>query len=119
MDRFLIRTNTAAVPTMSFAYPKVAKNYTNLFSQTLAVSNHNTKQDSYILENPVGSDLRIKLGDHFDRGLTIVSIIDASGKIVKKVNYQEKISVSDLSKGLYFISVSNDNKTTKLKFLKR
>lgn len=119
LDRFLIRTNTAAVPTMSLAYPKAAKTYADLFIPVLAVDNTSKVTKSELIQNPVGNDLRIKLAKDFDQKLTNITITDASGRVVKNTKFQESISVSELRKGFYILTISESNKTQTIKFIKK
>lgn len=118
LDRFFFRTNTSAVPTMSVAYPKVSKTYADLFTPVLAVSNNNNIQKSEILQNPVGSELKLKLGNDFDKSFTNIIIRDISGKVVKNVKFQESISVADLTKGNYILSINESSKKQTIKFIK-
>lgn len=122
MDRFLLRTNTAAVPTMSVGAFKVAQNYSNLFvsGTTLAANNltQSTKSVS-IKENPVTDFLKLNIEKTFDAKNATVSIVDASGKTLKSEFLAENINVKSLKAGIYFVQISNGKDKSSLRFIKK
>ena len=51
--------------------------------------------------------------------IPILNIIDVTGKTVKQINTQNKIDVSGLTNGIYFIKVIGDDNIVIKKFVKR
>lgn len=121
MDRFLFRTNTAAVPTMSVGAFKVAQKYSDLFvSGTLATNNGGSLNKAIsIKENPVSDILKINTEANFDAKNAIVSILDASGRVVKSEEFSENINVKSLKTGVYFVQISGVKTKSSLRFIKK
>lgn len=121
MDRFLLRTNTAGVPTMSAGAFKVAQKYSDLFvSGTLATetSTVNAKSVS-IKENPVNDILKLNIDKNFDAKNSTLAIVDASGRVVKTEQISENINVKSLKAGIYFVQINGSNNKTALRFIKK
>lgn len=121
MDRFLLRTNTAGVPTMSVAAFKVAQKYSDLFvSGTLATeaSTVNSKSIS-INENPVNDILKLNIDKNFDAKNSTIAIVDASGRVLKSEKLSENINVKSLKAGIYFVQINGANNKSALRFIKK
>jgi hypothetical protein len=58
------------------------------------------------VKSPVGSDI------------TIYNVLETSIKSIKKVYALFKMTISDLSSGLYIVRVTNDNKIIQSKLIK-
>jgi hypothetical protein len=82
------------------------------------VRNYSESASFFISPNPATSELSISSTSHFGK----VQIIDALGKIVisHDANYaaQTTINISSLSKGVYFIQVSDGTNLSTRKFIK-
>ena len=121
MDRFLLRTNTAGVPTMSAGAFKVAQTYSDLFvSGTLATNNSvQTTKSISIKENPVTDYLKLSIDKTFDSKNATVSIVDASGRVVRSEGLSENINVKSLKAGVYFVQINGGNNKSSLRFIKK
>lgn len=121
MDRFLLRTNTAAIPTMSMGAFKVAQRYSDLFvSGTLATDNSSVGAKAIsIKENPVYDELKISVDNTFDSKNATVNILDASGRVLKTEKFSENMNVKSLKAGVYFLQISNGASKTALRFIKK
>ena len=120
MDRFLLRTNTAGVPTMSASAFKVAQKYSDLFvSGTLATNNAALSKVISIKENPVTDFLKLNVDQSFDSKNSTVSILDASGRVVKSENFSENINVKSLKAGVYFVQINGGKNKSSLRFIKK
>ena len=79
----------------------------------------NLKSDIYIYPNPVKTVLNVSFRDRSSNNYTTYSIITLDGKSIKKQPLVEnKINVSFLSEGLYFLRLENRNRIKTIKFLK-
>lgn len=65
--------------------------------------NANTLATKEVYPNPVSDNLVIKNISEKEE----VQILDASGRVVKKVNYNKGLDLSDLNKGTYFVKFKN------------
>lgn len=73
-----------------------------------------------INQNPVQESLELQLAEQFQNEETSLKIYNANGILVKDSPYQpENLSVSDLPQGIYFLAVSNNGVSKKLKFIKK
>lgn len=73
-----------------------------------------------INQNPVQESLQLQLAEQFQNEETALKIYNANGILVKESPYKpENLSVSDLPKGFYFLAVSNNGVSKKLKFIKK
>jgi len=73
-----------------------------------------------INQNPVQESLQLQLAEQFQNEETALKIYNANGILVKESPYKpENLSVSDLPQGFYFLAVSNNGVSKKLKFIKK
>ena len=81
----------------------------NLVCSSTSINNQPCNTYSVqLFPNPASNILNIKS----DRPLSIVEIFNVQGQLIKKINTQNKeisISISDLSKGLFFVKTSLPN----------
>jgi hypothetical protein len=74
--------------------------------------------------NPANNQLNFSVGNLNDERVTKLSVLDILGKPVLQNQYanrmelKESVDISNLSKGLYFVSVTNDNRTAVYRILK-
>jgi hypothetical protein len=74
--------------------------------------------------NPFNSNLHVAAGNLNASSATILKVTDVLGKVVLTSNYnnrselQETIDLSALSNGVYFVSVSNNNKSAVYRIVK-
>lgn len=71
-----------------------------------------------IFPNPVNSVLTIE--NSYNLNLTQISILDISGKVVREVsiNRNQKVDVTDLRAGVYFLRLQSQDDIAHIKFLK-
>jgi hypothetical protein len=77
---------------------------------------NNTLNDVTLYPNPANDILTVK--SPFGSDVTIYNVLGASVKSVKKVDALFKMSISDLSSGLYIVRVTNNNKVFQSKLIK-
>lgn len=71
-------------------------------------------------KNPVQESLQLELAEELQNDETTLKIYNSNGILVKESPYQpENLTVSDLSQGIYFLVVSNDELSKKIKFIKK
>ncbi|WP_456311711.1 T9SS type A sorting domain-containing protein [Pseudomonas shirazensis] len=71
-------------------------------------------------QNPVQENLQLDLAEEFQTEETALQIFNLNGILIKESPYQpEGLAVNDLSQGIYFLSVTNNGKSQKLKFIKK
>lgn len=71
-------------------------------------------------QNPVGEYLQLELGEQFQSEETTLKIYNSTGLLVKETPYKkENLSVGELAQGTYFLVVSDDTISGKLKFIKK
>ncbi|OMQ13694.1 T9SS type A sorting domain-containing protein [[Flexibacter] sp. ATCC 35103] len=71
-------------------------------------------------QNPVQEYLDLELGEQFQTEETTVKIYNSIGLLVKETPYKkDNLTVGELAQGVYFLLVSNNNRTAKLKFIKK
>jgi len=82
------------------------------------ISNNGSSVDIKIYPNPVTDSFSIKLPE--DLKIKTIDIFDTSGKLVKNsISQSDKIDVSYLSSGIYFIKVKTDKGVFVTKFIKK
>lgn len=75
---------------------------------------------SFLKQNPVKENLELQLADQFKEEKTSLKIYNAIGNLVKETTYKnENISVENLPKGMYFLSLKNDTNSQTIKFIKK
>ena len=73
-----------------------------------------------INQNPVQESLQLQLAEQFQNEETALKIYNSNGILVKESPYKpENLLVSDLPQGFYFLTVSNNGVSKKLKFIKK
>ncbi|OXB04487.1 T9SS-dependent choice-of-anchor J family protein [Flavobacterium pectinovorum] len=73
-----------------------------------------------INQNPVQESLQLQLAEQYQNEETALKIYNSNGILVKESPYKpENLSVSDLPQGFYFLAVSNNGVSKKLKFIKK
>ncbi|WP_264537459.1 T9SS type A sorting domain-containing protein [Flavobacterium sp. N1736] len=71
-------------------------------------------------QNPVQESLQLQLAEELQNEETALKIYNAAGSLVKESPYkQEDLSVTDLPQGIYFLVVSNNELSKKIKFIKK
>lgn len=71
-------------------------------------------------QNPVNESLELQMAEQFKNEETSLKIYNANGVLVKESPYKsENLSVSDLPQGFYFLTVSNNGVSKKIKFIKK
>ncbi|WP_055092949.1 T9SS type A sorting domain-containing protein [Flavobacterium aquidurense] len=71
-------------------------------------------------QNPVQEYLQLELGEQFQAEEATLKIYNFNGVLVKETPYKkDNLSVSELAQGVYFLLVSDNNRTAKLKFIKK
>lgn len=71
-------------------------------------------------QNPVQENLQLELAEEFQTEETALQIYNVNGILIKESPYkQEGLSVEDLSQGIYFLSVTNNGVSQKIKFIKK
>lgn len=71
-------------------------------------------------QNPVQESLQLELAEELQNDETTLKIYNSNGILVKESPYQpENLAVSNLSQGIYFLVVSNDELSKKIKFIKK
>jgi hypothetical protein len=87
------------------------------FSLTSLLSNESFTMNNFdIYPNPASSVLNISNTNNIE--INNISITDLNGRVIKNVNGNTTINVSDLNAGVYFVTIeSTEGKSTK-KFVK-
>lgn len=74
----------------------------------------------YLKQNPVQDNLELEIAEEFKNQETSLKIYNTSGVLLKESSYKpEGVAVSDLSQGIYFLSVDNNGASKKIKFIKK
>ena len=108
----------------------------NLYSQAIImvslmdinVSTNEISSDNQILfnlyPNPANSNINVEV-EHVEDGLTIISIMDMSGSLIIKKEYEvlggglsKQIDIDGLNKGLYIVNIKNGESMIFEKFIK-
>jgi len=90
--------------------------WVRVLSQITGIKELNENKNIKIYPNPVTNNFSIESQDN-----SIIKIITIQGQLLKTIeanNRNTTIDVSDLSGGVYFITVTTDNGTTTKKFIK-
>ncbi|MBF4516884.1 T9SS type A sorting domain-containing protein [Flavobacterium sp. ANB] len=73
-----------------------------------------------IKQNPVQNNLELQIAEEFQTEETKLQIFNLNGLLIKESPYKpEGLSVEGLSQGIYFLSVTNNGVSQKLKFIKK
>lgn len=73
-----------------------------------------------IKQNPVQDNLELQIAEEFQTEETKLQIYNVNGILIKESPYKpEGLSVEGLSQGIYFLSVTNNGVSQKLKFIKK
>jgi hypothetical protein len=94
---------------------------TAIFNSLSMGVNENSIQDISIYPNPTTNFTTVTLPENFI-GESIVSIVNLQGEIVTEVKTNSSstsIDVSNLSEGIYFLRVQNEDKIVAAKFVKQ
>lgn len=70
-----------------------------------------------IYPNPVAESFKLNLPN--DLKITHLELIDASGRLVKKIKVSDQYDVSDLDKGVYLVKIFGNNTIKTLQFIKK
>ena len=108
----------------------------NLYSQAIImvslmdinVSTNEISSDNQILfnlyPNPANNNINVEV-EHVEDGLTIISIMDMSGSLIIKKEYEvlggglsKQIDIDGLNKGLYIVNIKNGESMIFEKFIK-
>ncbi|WP_312075440.1 T9SS type A sorting domain-containing protein [Chryseobacterium sp.] len=113
LHKFPIMTSTNA----NINVPLLSLNQTTVEAQALnevylAVKDTALRNKLEFYPNPATDFVRVKNAEK-----SIVTIFSSEGKILKKINNQEEIQVSDLPSGVYFITAEKDGKVSESKKL--
>ncbi len=104
--------NTSVMPTTQ------TLNWSLTIDAATGIKSYSQSSNMFVSPNPVTNELMISSASHIGK----IQIIDALGKTVmtEDANYsnQTKIQVGDLSKGVYFVQVSDGTNVTTRKFIK-
>nr|WP_314496552.1 T9SS type A sorting domain-containing protein [uncultured Chryseobacterium sp.] len=80
--------------------------------------NTENSADIRVYPNPVIDSFAIKLSENFK--VEQVKIFDTTGKLIKSVSYQnDKVSISDLPSGTYFLKIKTDHGDYVSKIIKK
>jgi len=79
------------------------------------INNENKKEEIRILPNPAKDYIQIKTNIDY----TVIEITNITGKVVKRTNSKNRIDISSLTNGLYFIKLIGKEKMFTEKFLKQ
>jgi hypothetical protein len=71
-------------------------------------------------QNPVSNYLQLEIAEEFQTEETQLTIYNTNGLLVKESSFRpEGLAVEDLSQGIYFLNVTNNEVSKKIKFLKK
>ncbi|MFB9080271.1 T9SS type A sorting domain-containing protein [Flavobacterium procerum] len=74
----------------------------------------------YLKQNPVQDYLELEIAEEYKNEETVLKIYNTSGVLIKESPYKpEGLVVSDLSQGVYFLSVNNNGLSKKIKIIKK
>lgn len=107
--------NSCFIPATSYAlnwFDSLANKCSNYLSSEHSISENN----SYIYPNPASNFITLKGLEKNNNTIKIYSLL---GKEILTTNFnKDKIDISNLPKGVYFLNISN-NSRTRLKFIKQ
>ncbi|MDQ3191196.1 MAG: PKD domain-containing protein [Bacteroidota bacterium] len=94
------------------------------YSELVAVTVKNNKESFIVYPNPVANNAEISFNSHMTDN-AVLNIMDATGRLVlsKKVSSQKgvnvvKLDTDNLTKGIYFVTLTNTYEVLKTKFVK-
>ncbi|TDX84757.1 T9SS type A sorting domain-containing protein [Epilithonimonas xixisoli] len=87
-------------------------------TESLAVNDIADKNSVSVFPNPATDYFKINVKGYDDAKVK-VSITDVSGKLVKSFSSQDSYNVSDLTKGVYIITVTDGTKSEAKKIIKK
>ncbi|MBL7934388.1 MAG: T9SS type A sorting domain-containing protein [Bacteroidia bacterium] len=98
--------NTAYIY-FDFNEPVVTNTTLNTIETLTGIQSHGSSQNSFdVYPNPSSSAIHIKIADVSIVSKTYsIKIMDVLGKEILTTNYKEEINISNLEKGIYFLSV--------------
>lgn len=86
----------------------------------LGLDDIDEKKTTFLQQNPVKDLLKLEIGDMVDTENLNLKIYNASGILVKEPEYNASgTMVNDLSSGLYFLVLENEDSIQKIKFIKQ
>ena len=85
---------------------------------TSQINDEIAKQDLTVFPNPANNILNIKSSWLNQNALGTISIYSLIGNVVKTEKLSNKIDVSELSQGVYFVEIIAEEHHVKIKFLK-
>lgn len=88
------------------------------FNETTSIQTVNQNNDILIFPNPAVDELNIKQIEGYSKFKSI-RILNQLGQEISRAKYVEKINVSHLSNGMYFLEISTDKMTHVTKFMKK
>jgi hypothetical protein len=112
-----IAFGTISNPFIGYEIDKIS-----IMAEALLGTDDNTLKSSlyYLKQNPVQDNLVLEIAEEYKNEETLLKIYNTSGVLLKESSYRpEGLSVSDLSQGIYFLSVNNNGASKKIKFIKK
>ncbi|WP_369616580.1 T9SS type A sorting domain-containing protein [Flavobacterium sp. CFS9] len=74
----------------------------------------------YLKQNPVQDYLELEIAEEYKNEETDLKIYNTNGVLIKESSYKtEGLPVNDLMQGIYFLSVTNNGASKKIKFIKK
>ena len=119
---YTLKTSNYTVPSSGVYYlgfncytgVQTATNYGGVFVDNITITSNlsNNQFDLasgmfLIMPNPVQNTFELKLSEKFDTNNAAITILDLDGKVVKEFKYSNSYDVSTLSKGVYFVSITD------------
>jgi glucosylceramidase len=77
--------------------------------------------DIIVYPNPVASELVVKLANGFEKG-SVITVTDVTGRLLRNLpvmGTEYNLPISALSSGVYFIKISNGEKSITKKIIKQ
>ena len=109
--------NNLSSPFIGYEIDKIS-----VMAESLLGTDHNELKSSlcYLRQNPVQDNLELEIAEEFKNEETKLKIYNVGGILIKESPYKsEGIAVSDLSQGIYFLSVDHNGASKKIKFIKK
>jgi hypothetical protein len=86
---------------------------------TGSIATSELKNNVTLFPNPAHDELYIRINNGSESGRVTYSIMDPLGRvIIENVPYSDKIDISELKSGIYFIRISDGKNTSSSKFIK-
>lgn len=86
----------------------------------LGVDDFDKNNTIRLKQNPVAENLELEISEQFLNEDFVAKIYNSSGLLVKSnADLKENISVANLPQGIYFLVISNDTTSKKIKFIKK